>query len=312
MSTTAAVRGGERSAPAERGVLTLGFGAPRYRRMAVDLARSLRLNSPGTPLAVVTDHPAEMSRWFDVVVPHDPSHGRGFAQKLALDRYTPFRRTLFVDADCLAVRDVEFMWELFAAVPFGVCGRMAGSGRWFGADIAEVRAAVGLEGPLPLFNGGLMYWSDAPEAGGVFRTARELVPRYSELGFGRMSGRDSAVTDEPLVSIAMALHGLSVVEDGASTMRTPIGSTGPLRVDVLRRRSGFTKEGVPVSPAIVHFCGDYAEGFVYRREVAKLRLPLRSPLARTAASTVVDVVANPVAAGLRAARGVRRLARAGR
>ncbi|MEJ5914133.1 hypothetical protein [Pseudokineococcus sp. 1T1Z-3] len=287
---------------AELGVLTLGFGADRYRRLAVNLARSLQRHSPGLPRAVVTDRPEQMSRWYDVVVPHDAAHGSGFAQKLALDVYTPFSRTLFLDSDCLAVRDVREVVDLLAGHPFAACGRAARTGEWFGADIATVLERLGGTRPLALFNGGLYYWERSTTSQAVFSTARATAARYEELGFFPMRGRPGALTDEPLVSIGMRTHGVDVVDDGGSTMRTPLGMEGELDVDVLAGRCSFVKEGRLVEPAVLHFCGGWAESTLYRREVAKLRAARWLPLPPALVSSTLD-------AALVAGRGLLRSAR---
>ena len=72
---------------AKRGILTLAQGHQRYIDMAVRLAQSIRLNSPGLPIAVVTDRSEkEMRPWFDAVVKVDPQHGMGLVQKLFLNQ----------------------------------------------------------------------------------------------------------------------------------------------------------------------------------------------------------------------------------
>lgn len=297
---------GERGAPAVegRGILLLGFGAERYRDMAKTVARSIRLHTPDVTIAVVTDHPDDLRSEVDVLVPFQAGHGPGFAQKLALDLYSPFDETLFIDSDCLVVRDISFMWDLFSEVGFGVCGRDSGDGSWFGADLARVRATLGIVGTVPRFNGGLMYWT-AAEGAEVFASARALAGRYAELGFETMRGY--AVTDEPLISLALGLRGQGVVEDAGSTMRTPLGIEGPLEIDVPAGRSRFVKEGHVVSPAVVHFCGDWAGSGAYRRERLKIDVLHRFPfLPRRLVSAGVNVGAHTTRLARRGPAGTRR------
>ena len=87
------------------GFLTLAFGRPLYRDMAVALVRSARRLGTSLPFAVVTDHAdARMRALFDTLIPYRGELGRGVEQKLHLDVYAPFDRTIFVDADCLFFR----------------------------------------------------------------------------------------------------------------------------------------------------------------------------------------------------------------
>lgn len=261
----------------ERGLLTMAFGDQRYINMAANLARSVRRNWPDQSLAIVTDAPASKDlALFDEVIPMRPELGSGLSQKLNLDRYSPFAQTLFLDSDCLVVRDMSFAWDLFAGERFSVVGGSVTSGSWFGADLAQVIRDLGLPQGLPKFNGGLMYWDTTVDGAAIFQRARDIMPKYAELGFTAFRS-SLPEADEPLISIAMALEGLHPVKDSGSTMATPLGLSGPFLVDVLRGKCSFIKSGVRVSPAAPHFCGPFAEGPHYRREALKLRWQPRAP-----------------------------------
>src|SRR5262245_58584028 len=114
-----------------RGILTLAMGSRRYIDMAIQLARSIRLNSPNQTLAVVSDDNGEdLKRWFDLVVPFNPACGAGLVQKLHLYDYSPFSETLFIDADCFAVRDLSFLWTLFEGSNVSMIGTELRTGSW--------------------------------------------------------------------------------------------------------------------------------------------------------------------------------------
>ena len=222
--------------------------------MAKRLARTLQLHDPAVQRAVVTDRSdAELEALYDIVLPMQTSFGGGMAQKLNLDSYAPFHRTLYIDADCFVVRSLDRTWDLFDGVPFGACGRMRTEGEYFGTDLREIRERLGITGGVPAFNGGLLYFEDTPSGHAVFRRARDLADRYRELGFADVKGRHWSLSDEPCFGLAMALENLAIVPDGGSTMRTPIGMTGPLSIDVLQGYCTFIKEGEPVAPAVPHF-----------------------------------------------------------
>lgn len=249
-----------------RGILTIAFGAPRYVRMAKTLARSLQLHAPDLPRAVVTDSSDdELRRLFPTQVSVRPEFGAGVAQKLSIYEYTPFEETLFLDADSIVVRPLDAVWDLFTDVSVGVVGTSISSGRWF-MDVAATCRRLCVPS-IPKFNGGLYYFRDDATARRVFESAQGFLPRYEEFGLGAFRG---GVNDEPLMAMALAVNGVPPVADGGAAMRTPIGLEGRLVIDVLRARSRFVKKGKLVSPAIVHFAGDYANGTIYRREQAKL------------------------------------------
>lgn len=55
VSQKAEIKTSRHQAPSNRGFITIAYGDLKYLRMGKALARSIRLNSPGSKLAVVTD-----------------------------------------------------------------------------------------------------------------------------------------------------------------------------------------------------------------------------------------------------------------
>lgn len=257
-----------------QGILTTAYGPSRYRDLAITLARSLDRHSPEIRRAVITDTvDARLDSLYAFRVPLVAERGRGLVQKLWLLEYSPFERTLFLDADCLVVRDVSFLWELFAGHPFAAVGaRHATDGFWFG-DIADRCRRFGLES-IPVFNGGLYYFERCDAATEVAADARALADRYDEFGFIRMG--NGSINDEVVLSLAIARNpGGSLVDDDGRAMRTPLDIRGPLTIDVLRGSGSFVKGQHRVEPAVIHFCGPWAERFYYRRERLKLTMVAR-------------------------------------
>lgn len=292
-----------------RGVITLGFGAKRYQDMAKTLLKNIRIRSPRTQTAVVSETQQGWEGLADFVIPLKPEYGEGFLQKIHLDYYSPFDDTIFIDSDCLVVDDLEYLWDKFAGYNFTVCGTEMFEGQWFRGDIGVARQRLGIEGPVPKFNGGFMYWSRGNVSANVFSGARELEPRYHELGFHGIRGYgDPTVTDEILVSLSMALVGEKPMDDQGTVMRTPIGLEGNLKVDVLRGHVRFIKNGVPVSPSIVHFAGGFSRRRVYLRESLKVAAAWRAPrLLRFPLVAFVDVADLASRAPARLVRPLRRM-----
>ena len=253
------------------GILTTAYGPRRYRDLAVALARSLDRHCPDLPRAVVTDTAdRRLERLYGRQVPIKPERGDGLLQKLWLLDYSPFDKTLFIDADALVLRDLRFLCDLLEGHAVAAIGaNRLSEGFWFG-DIAARCARFGLLA-VPVFNGGVYYFERRPAAARIFAEARSLAERYDEHGFTRMA--NGSVNEEVVLSVALALSAEGeMVDDHGRGMRTPLGITGPLRVDVLRGIGRFLKYGRPVEPAVIHFCGDWARGFPYRREQSKLAL----------------------------------------
>ena len=260
------------AANASRGVITIATGKRRYIDMAIALARSLERHSPGLARAVVTDSDDPLlASLYEERIAVDPSRGAAnFGQRFHVDSYTPYDETLMIDADSLVVEDIGWTFDLFEDLPFGVIGRQLRSGFWYG-DVAEILSRIDRP-ELPQFNGGFYYFDRSERARRILETARELAERYDELGLPAWRG---GMSDEPVFSMALSLHGIRAVDDRGRVMRTPIGIRGWLHIDVLGGRCAFNKAGSRVRPAVAHFADVFAaqrdpRGAFYRREADKL------------------------------------------
>lgn len=208
--------------------------------------------------------------------------------KLDLDTYTPYRRTLYIDADSLVMRPLAPLFTRLQSHDIAVIGKNVTSGHWYG-DVATMCRLAGSPS-LPMFNGGLLYFADTTPTHRVFAHARELADRYTTLGFDRFNG---GIADEPLLAIALAAERVHAQDLTRSAMASLIGATGRLSIDVLNGSCAFRKRGRLAAPSIVHFAADDSSrrpllGAYYRREcltlalVHRLRLPQR--LARLVAA----------------------------
>lgn len=254
-----------------RGFITVAFGPQEYIDNAVALARSLKLSGATSPIALVTDRPPEAFDQFDQVIRVEDAAALGLLTKLRINEYSPYDETVFIDSDCLVVRSPEFLWERFGRHSFTMVGIEKEDGEWYGADIAELRDHFAIDGPLPQFNSGLIYWRDDETSRAVFAYAQSLWHDYENLGL-RAFREEQRRGDEPLFSIAMAVEGAVVELDDGTMMNTPVGLRGRMLVDLTSKQSQFRKGSRWVSPAIVHFCGDFRHGGTYRREAEYLRL----------------------------------------
>lgn len=266
-------------------ILTIATGKQLYVDMAATLARSYRVRNDATkvPFVIATDNlchiPADVSQWVTVVKVDPAKHGHGFGTKLWIDQLSPAKRTLFVDADSLIVGNVSPMFERFAGRPVGVIGGSISGGEWFG-DLGSMLRRFNLA-RMPKFNGGVYYLERGAIANSVFARARDLERRYDEIGLVRLRGLPN---DEPLVALAMAMHGLESLPDdrtllgdlyscpelrrlsvfgGKATLRNPPSAH--------RRHCGWSPVG-DAQPLIVHFLGGLTSDWRYQAEARKLKL----------------------------------------
>lgn len=104
-----------------RGFITLASTNPLYLELATDLALSLRAFGGGPIALILGDELREQAsaaklRLFDHIVPLPAGYPRNIG-KLYAPVATPFERTIFLDADCLALSSFDDLWDRLA--PFG-------------------------------------------------------------------------------------------------------------------------------------------------------------------------------------------------
>ncbi|HCP13232.1 MAG TPA: hypothetical protein DIT89_12935 [Planctomycetaceae bacterium] len=254
---------------ADYGVLTIATGAPEYKEMARALARSLRRFSPGLRLAVVTDDP-QLASHFDIVVPVDWTRGRGVLQKMYLDLYTPFQRTLFIDCDCLVFRDVSYVFDVFTGgysiIPADIYELSTRNPREI--DFSKMQRRIGQPWVYG-FNGGAYYIEKGTLSQQIFQRGREIANNFSE--YGILEFRDGEPNDEYILAAAMAELKAPVVPCWHQLLQIPLGLQGTFRIDVISGVADFQVYGKNCRPAIVHFCGYFRMWPEYSRECSKLR-----------------------------------------
>lgn len=254
----------------KRAVFTVATGAPRYVEMALGLARSLELIGDRTPRFVLADAPTpELATWFDrVAVPAADANESPFLRKLDGLKHTDADAVLFIDADSLAFRRLDEIFEAVEGKRFAVQGALRHSGHWYG-DLATILPRFGLDA-MRRFNGGLIYYERHPDTERLFAKAREIATNYDETGLERFRGQ---VPDEPCLSLAMSLTGVGeLVPNERDFMNTPVGLIGPLRLSVRKNECAFVKRGNAVRhvrPAILH-AAKYVNNWCYWRELREL------------------------------------------
>ncbi len=257
------------------GYLILASGPAKYVEMARNLAASLRIMDGTRPICLVHDQHARLEpsdkAFFDdaAVLPDDPLYP-GFMNKIRLYPTSPYRRTMFVDADCLLMkRDIGTYWDAGRKSFFAITGGRRTQGHWKGADIAHLLAQE--QSPyLVQMNSGVFCFDKSPEAASFFQGLNEFyLRRRAVLGVGLHRGKP-AQTDEIYIGLWMGLNGLDdcVGNSGenswmVSTWRGFGMMLDPERGRTLIRKPKRSIAGIPnplfgwdrLSPSFVHFIG---------------------------------------------------------
>lgn len=195
----------------DRGYMTVATGDPRYLEFAVDLALSLRQWNPEPTALLLGDElrpfatPAHLAP-FDFVMSM-PAGYPGALGKLATPAATPFARTLFVDADSVAIGSLAEAWRNLAPATFAVQGRYLDPGEdkiHHRFSTAALARRFGVERYLRNSAGLLYFRKDEGIA------IAEACMRFRETGFAGLM---------PFEDILLALLGARL---GISTIPHPL------------------------------------------------------------------------------------------
>jgi hypothetical protein len=259
----------------DEGYLILATGPARYLEMARNLAASIRVMDGTRRICLVHDENASLEKadrlYFDdyAVLTDNPLYP-GFMNKIRLFPTSPYRRTMFVDADCLLVKfDITTYWNMAAASPFTIGGDRRVKGEWKGADVAQLLRQEGAP-YLVQMNSGVFCFDDSPAAANFFAGLNDFyLRRKDHLCVGLHRGTP-AQTDEIYIGLWMGLNGLDSYggKVGENSWMISTWRAFGMKIDpacgaaVIRKpkRSTF---GIPnplggwdrLSPSFVHFIG---------------------------------------------------------
>lgn len=192
------------------GFVTIATGRTEFFIMARNLLRSYRFFSKTPlPFAIICDKVNKYTYSFDDVVLVSDAK-RSYLDKLALTSLAPYDKTIFIDADCIAYRDLNDLWDVFKnAPPFNCLGLAlpfdADYGWFKREDVGIFRDKVKFH---ITFHGGAYYIERSNPALSAFsETVAYVNEHYQEYKF-RFFPR---ACDEPVFSLAMAVHGFAPV-----------------------------------------------------------------------------------------------------
>jgi hypothetical protein len=203
---------------ADRGFVTLAFGRDAFLEMAVDCALAIREHHD-LPVALLTDEtlkPVAERRFpgvFDHIMVTPSRYELPSARKFAVAATSPFRRSLFIDADCILLRNVDDLWREAEGSSFRFVGELL--------TAQQFRRHHGFPTPYLMRRFGLAQYLKSNS--GAFYFEREAGRRIAEqlLACHRdevlPSLRGGFLGDEIAIGIVGGREGLSVF-DGSPMM----------------------------------------------------------------------------------------------
>jgi len=237
-----------------KGIITIAIGK-KYVKQAIFLARSCILNTPNTIRAVITDSPLVLKNYYDIILPWNNNNNYNidpFSVKTRIYEFSPFDKTLFIDADSLVFHPIDEYWNYLEENNYVYEGDKLTNGEWY-FDIKKTCQLVQTSW-LPKFNSGMFLFKKSEEAKNIFDTAYYYFVNHKKEGIDIPFFRGKNYPDEPALSIALAKHNIEPVIDYGRFSRTLIKSKN-IHLNIKKRIAFFLKNGKMVFPLIVHFCG---------------------------------------------------------
>lgn len=192
-----------------QGFVTIATGDLKYYILARNLLRSYRQTcSKQMRFAIISDTLNEYTEEFDdQVILSNPS--RSWMDKMELLSSCPYDENIFIDADCIIYKDINYLWDLFEyADDFSCFGRILGlneSGGWFTREIENfypINYIVHLHGII-------YYIRKSKKIEEMKSLCKRIIADYDLLDCNGFGG---AIADEPIYAIAMAVLNLKPIE----------------------------------------------------------------------------------------------------
>lgn len=187
-----------------RGFVTIATGDRHYYEIARNLLRSYHLFSRHPmPFAIICDQKNDITAEFDDMILIDNPF-KSFLDKLRLPELAPYDETIFIDADCLAYRDLNGLWRFFSHCgDFATMGKCFpfGSHGWFQREDAGVfRDQV----KFSMICQGGVYFMRKGKLDSFSATCRFILDNYESFRFPTYPSKDPV--DEPVLALACAVH----------------------------------------------------------------------------------------------------------
>lgn len=199
----------------EKGICIVVTGHSYYGRMAYNLCATIKASEPNFLVALLHNGPsinhlsADQLDLFDFIIPIDDNIPANTMCKLYVTKYTPFDKTLLIDADTLWLSKFtpsDFFHEVrdqhFASITEGKESDV-NKNYFFWADPGEIRQKYEIKAEIHQWRSEVMYFDS--EGAKVIERALEICLKP---GLNSVSHFAHAIPDELGINIATAEMGI--------------------------------------------------------------------------------------------------------
>lgn len=246
----------------KRGFVTIATGDERYYRMARTLLRSYRqtCNQP-QPFAIIADQKNEYTEEFDdIVLLKRPQ--KSWMDKIELLNNCPYDENLFIDADCIIYKDINFMWDIFAnADDFSCFGEMLpldSNNGWFTKDVLKIYQIHF----ITHLHGMIYFVRNTEKLKQMYELCQDIITKYDLLTF---NGFNDILADEPVYALMMAILNIKPVKRKAQYYCfVPFATSIKTNYYMKKVRYTNPKDGDVNDCCIVHWGNTNTKKYKYR------------------------------------------------
>ena len=260
-----------------KGFVTVATGKEQYYVLARNLLRSYRDNCTNpVRFAVISDQENEYTNEFDdVVILKNASCS--WMDKMEILKVCPYDENIFIDADCLVYKDINFLWEIFKeADDFSCFGKklpLNSQEGWFTREVTE-KYSIHF---ITHLHGIIYFVRSGSKIDQMYSLCQRIISDYHSITF---SAFNNVLADEPVFALAMSVMNFCpVVREPEYYCFVPFADY--IRTNYLNRTVSFQnpKDGKVRSCCIVHWGNRNTLRAQYKSESQKLNYYYKQNLA---------------------------------
>lgn len=255
-----------------KGFITIATGKEQYYKIARNLLRSYRFTTKNPlPFALLCDAENEYTKEFDDIRIFKEARCN-YLDKLEMYDYLPYDINIFIDADCLAFRDINRLFDIFENSDDFCCyGRVLpldDKTGWFeyenlNSDLQkQIDYVVGL-------HGGIYYMRKTEKCKKVLDDAKTFSLNYADYKF---KGKFEIPGDEPVVALSMAVNKCKPIPHDFSSLICWWEHENLFKLNITNHYAYCTPLNTKTD--IVHWGTRFTTSIPYCKELAALELNL--------------------------------------
>lgn len=251
-----------------KGFITVATGKEQYYKIAQNFLRSYRFTTKEPlPFAVLCEEENEYTKEFDIVKVY-PKATRSYLDKLEMFELLPFDINIFIDADCLAFRDINRLFDIFEnADDFCCYGRVLpldDKTGWFEYDNLSDELKNQIDYVVGL-HGGIYYMRKTEKCKAVFDCAKEFSKNYADYNF---KGNFQTPGDEPVVALSMAVNNCKPIPHDFTSIICYWEHENQFVFDI--KNGVAVAKDDDISTDIVHWGTRFTQSLPYKKVMTKL------------------------------------------